>query len=98
MFFVFIFGIIRIRIRCYSNNLSIRIQIRSKVTLRIIFVFVFGPENTIRSPLMYQQHHKHLHCNELVTPLLVQCNEMHRNAPAPATPQTLNQQQLRFNE
>ena len=38
-FFVFILGIIRIRIRYYSNNLSIRIRIRSKVALRTIFVF-----------------------------------------------------------
>ena len=42
MVFVLIFGIIRIRIRYYSNNLSIRIRIRTKVALRIIFVFVFG--------------------------------------------------------
>ena len=41
MVFVLIFGIIRIRIRYYSNNLSIRIRIRTKVALRIIFVFVF---------------------------------------------------------
>ena len=42
MVFVLIFGIIRIRIRYYSNNLSIRIRIRTKVALRIVFVFVFG--------------------------------------------------------
>ena len=42
MVFVLIFGIIRIRIRYYSNNLGIRIRIRTKVALRIIFVFVFG--------------------------------------------------------
>ena len=36
------FGIIRIHIRYYSNNLGIRIRIRTKVALRIIFVFVFG--------------------------------------------------------
>ena len=42
MFLVLIFGIIRIPIRHYSNNLSIRIRIRTKVALRIVFVFVFG--------------------------------------------------------
>ena len=42
MVFVLIFGIIRISIRYYSNNLSIRIRIRTKVALRIVFVFVFG--------------------------------------------------------
>ena len=41
-FLVLIFGIIRIRIWYYSNNLSIRIRIRTKVALRIVFVFVFG--------------------------------------------------------
>ena len=38
----YLFGIILIRIRYYSNNLSIRIRIRTKVALRIVFVFVFG--------------------------------------------------------
>ena len=42
MVLVLIFGIIRIHIRYYSNNLSIRIRIRTKVALRILFVFVFG--------------------------------------------------------
>ena len=56
-------NIIRIRIRSfwenkyYSYSYSVKIlfpnniRIRSKFWFRIIFVFVFGPKNSIRSPL-----------------------------------------------
>ena len=51
--FVFVFG--QIFVHSYSLILKktniIHIHIRSKFWLRILFAFVFGPKNSIRSPL-----------------------------------------------
>ena len=70
------FGIIRIRIRYYSNNLGIRIRIRTIVALRIIFIFVFGhnsePEKYSYSYSVLKTLFAHL-CVTTTTVALNQC-------------------------
>ena len=46
-------NIIHICIRSFWKTNIIRIPIRSKIWFRILFVFVFGPKNSIRSPLAF---------------------------------------------